>query len=36
MRVLETILDLVLFVVLVIITAPVYFAMKFIDWMKER
>lgn len=36
MRVLETLLDLVLFVVVVIIAAPVYFTLKFIDYIKEK
>lgn len=36
MRVLETILGLVLFVAVVIIAAPVYFTLKFIDCIKEK
>lgn len=36
MKWLEDTLDLLLYVLLVIICAPVYFTMKFIDWLKER
>ena len=36
MKWLEDTLNLVLCIVLLAISAPVYFAMKFIDWLKER
>lgn len=36
MKWLEDTLDLLLYVLLVIICAPVYFVMNFIDWLKER
>lgn len=36
MKWLEDTLDLVLYIVLLAISAPIYFAMKLIDWIKER
>lgn len=36
MKTLEKLLDLVLFVAVVIIAAPVYFTLKFVDYIKEK
>lgn len=36
MKAFGDVLNLVLFVLLVIITSPIYFAMKLIDLIKER
>lgn len=30
------VLNLALFVLLLIVSAPIYFTMKFIDWLKDR
>jgi hypothetical protein len=36
MKWLDDTLDLLLYLVLLIITVPFYFAMKLIDWIKEK